>query len=187
MSGRFRTLRSRLRDTRGFMLAEQLVSIIFIGLLCVVIAAGLTAALSAYSNITRQTNADNLLARTVEEVSNEFAYALTVEGTKDIEVQEPYSEIRFTSGSHREIMSLINSEAGRGIQSVTDSGKYANLVPPQHGLTATLQDVKYYRMASGGLPAGTWTFRVEVVNSGTNEIVAQTPGDSPMTVQRLGS
>ena len=28
MSGRFRTLRSRLRDTRGFMLAEQLVSII---------------------------------------------------------------------------------------------------------------------------------------------------------------
>lgn len=37
---------ARLRDTRGFMLAEQLVSIIFIGLLCIVVAAGLQAAMS---------------------------------------------------------------------------------------------------------------------------------------------
>ena len=28
------SLRSRLRDTRGFMIAEQLASIVFIGLLC---------------------------------------------------------------------------------------------------------------------------------------------------------
>ena len=36
-----------LRDQRGFMLAEQLVSIIFIGLLCIVVTAGLGAAMSA--------------------------------------------------------------------------------------------------------------------------------------------
>ena len=43
-----RTLRDRVGDTRGFTLAEQLVSIVFLGLLCVVIGVGLNAALNAY-------------------------------------------------------------------------------------------------------------------------------------------
>ena len=39
-------LHARLRDTRGFMLAEQLVSVIFIGLLGIIVAAGIGAAMS---------------------------------------------------------------------------------------------------------------------------------------------
>ena len=40
------SLRSRLRDTRGFMIAEQLTSIVFIGLLCVAVGVGLQVAMS---------------------------------------------------------------------------------------------------------------------------------------------
>ena len=39
------SLRSRLRDTRGFMIAEQLASIVFIGLLCVAVGVGLQLSL----------------------------------------------------------------------------------------------------------------------------------------------
>lgn len=75
---RFRPLasiRARLHDTRGFMLGEQLVSVIFIGLLCIVVAAGMGAAMSAYADITRQTQADMMLSQVVEVVSDELTYA----------------------------------------------------------------------------------------------------------------
>ena len=48
------SLRSRLRDTRGFMIAEQLASIVFIGLLCVAVGVGLQVAMNSYTSITRQ-------------------------------------------------------------------------------------------------------------------------------------
>lgn len=73
-------VRVRLHDTRGFLLAEQLVSIVFIGLLCVAVAAGLTAALSAYQAITKQTDAQQMLARAVDEVNGELAYARSNDG-----------------------------------------------------------------------------------------------------------
>lgn len=41
------SLRSRLRDTRGFMIAEQLASIVFIGLLCVAVGVGLQVAMNS--------------------------------------------------------------------------------------------------------------------------------------------
>lgn len=65
----------RLKNTQGFMLAEQLISIVFIGLLCIAIAAGLGAAMSAYANITTQTSADTLLSQAVEVVSDQLAFA----------------------------------------------------------------------------------------------------------------
>ena len=46
------SLRSRLRDTRGFMIAEQLTSIVFIGLLCVAVGVGLQVAMNSYASIT---------------------------------------------------------------------------------------------------------------------------------------
>lgn len=186
MSGRFRTLRSRLRDTRGFMLAEQLVSIIFIGLLCVVIAAGLTAALSAYSNITLQTNADNLLTRTVEAVSDEFAFALSVEGDGDVESES----VIFQSSSQRSLASLMSNDRGIWMTFESDPNNpvYPFLfVPAAHGLIPQLENVVYYRSAATvdgkKIPANTWTFDIEIVQT-----VGGTPlASTSMTVQRLGS
>ena len=60
------SLRSRLRDTRGFMIAEQLASIVFIGLLCVAVGVGLQVAMNSYTSITRQAQADALLQQAVE-------------------------------------------------------------------------------------------------------------------------
>lgn len=187
MSGRFRTLRSRLRDTRGFMLAEQLVSIIFIGLLCVVIAAGLTAALSAYSNITLQTNADNLLTRTVEAVSDEFAFALSVEGDDDVVEDEVY----YVSAAYHELGVLMSPEladaVNGGIYLNCDSGQQYKVVPAAHGLIPQLENVVYYRNAATvdgkKIPANTWTFDIKIVQT-----VGGTPlASTSMTVQRLGS
>ena len=59
------SLRSRLRDTRGFMIAEQLTSIVFIGLLCVAVGVGLQVAMNSYASITRQAQADALLQQAV--------------------------------------------------------------------------------------------------------------------------
>ena len=69
------SLRSRLRDTRGFMIAEQLTSIVFIGLLCVAVGVGLQVAMNSYASITRQAQADALLQQAVEVVSDELTYA----------------------------------------------------------------------------------------------------------------
>ena len=74
------SLRSRLRDTRGFMIAEQLASIVFIGLLCVAVGVGLQVAMNSYTSITRQAQADALLQQAVEVVSDELTYARDVEG-----------------------------------------------------------------------------------------------------------
>ena len=41
------SLRSRLLDTRGFMIAEQLASIVFIGLLCIAVGVGLQVAINS--------------------------------------------------------------------------------------------------------------------------------------------
>ena len=95
-----------LRDQRGFMLAEQLVSIIFIGLLCIVVTAGLGAAMSAYRSITEQTHADMLLADAVERVSDEFAYALSVEGDQAIEE----GEVLFVSATQHLEAALLSPE-----------------------------------------------------------------------------
>ena len=88
------SLRSRLRDTRGFMIAEQLASIVFIGLLCVAVGVGLQVAMNSYTSITRQAQADALLQQAVEVVSDELTYARDVEGEG---TQAPDNPLYFTS------------------------------------------------------------------------------------------
>ena len=62
------------------MIAEQLASIVFIGLLCVAVGVGLQVAMNSYASITRQAQADALLQQAVEVVSDELTYARDVEG-----------------------------------------------------------------------------------------------------------
>lgn len=177
-------LRARLRDTRGFMLAEQLVSVIFIGLLGIIVAAGIGAAMSVYANITRQTQADQMLFQAVARVRDEFSYALSVEGNNDIERQSGGNEIYFVSATLHEPCALINSEFGRGIELAANSG-YSNLAPTQHGLKAVISELVYYRKAKDNISAGTWTFRIQIVPENATETTVY--AETTMTVKRIGS
>lgn len=181
---------TRLRDQRGFMLAEQLVSIIFIGLLCIVVTAGLGAAMSAYRSITEQTHADMLLADAVERVSDEFAYALSVEGDQAIEE----GEVLFVSATQHLEAALLSPEEEES--SYDNAGIYMTfesddthpvypikIVPPRSNLIPVLDDVKYYRTAAGNMAAGTWSFRISIKSGDYSRTLAETT----MTVKRIGS
>lgn len=180
----------RLRDQRGFMLAEQLVSIIFIGMLCIIVAAGMGAAMSAYRSITEQTHANMLLADAVERVSDEFAYALSVEGEDDVEE----GEVLFVSATQHLDAALLSPD--REESSYGNAGIYMTfesddthpvhpikIVPPRSNLIPVLEDVKYYRTAAGNMAAGTWSFRISIKSSDYSRTLAETT----MTVKRIGS
>lgn len=155
------SLRSCLRDTRGFMIAEQLISIIFIGLLCIAVAAGLGAAMTAYSGITMQTQADAMMSQAVEIVSDELVYAL-----------EASDDASFVSATRHEGAKLDSDAQGIWLDA---SGARACLVQAENGLTPNLESLSY------ATDAGTWTFRI-TVESGAS-VLAETT----MTVKRIGS
>ena len=156
----------------------------FIGLLGIIVAAGIGAAMSVYANITRQTQADQMLSQAVARVSDEFSYALSVEGNNDIERQSGGNEIYFVSATLHEPCALINSEFGRGIELAANSG-YSNLAPTQHGLKAVISELVYYRKAKDNISAGTWTFRIQIVPENATETTVY--AETTMTVKRIGS
>lgn len=161
-------LASRLRDTRGFMIAEQLISIIFIGLLCIAVAAGLGAAMSSYSRITAQTQADALLSQAVEQVSDELVYALEVEADG---VQTEDNPLYFTSATRHETAVLQTREDGIWL----NCSAAARLAPTKDGLTPQLSELSY------DADADTWSFRIAIQSGGS------TLADTAMTVKRIGS
>lgn len=161
-------LRARLRDQRGFMIAEQLISIIFIGLLCVIVAAGLGAAMSVYGRITTQTQADSMLSQAVEVVSDELVYALEVEGDG---AQSDGNPLYFTSATRHETAVLQSREDGIWL----NCSAAARLASTENGLTPQLASLSY------DATAGTWTFRITIERGTT------TLADTTMTVKRIGS
>lgn len=166
----------RLRDTRGFMLAEQLISIIFIGLLCIAVAAGLQAAMSSYASITTQTQADSMLSNAVEAVSNELVYAL------DVDDGTPPS---FTSATLHEKATLENrNNAGIWLKASTDSC----LAPVQNGLVPKLDSLVFNKKNTTDAAApityvDTWTFKVTITRENGTSPLAETE----ITVKRIGS
>lgn len=152
------------------MIAEQLISIIFIGLLCIAVAAGLGAAMSSYSRITLQTQADALLSQAVEQVSDELVYALEVEGDG---AQSDGNPLYFTSATRHET-AVLQSRAEDGIW-LNAAGAQSQLVSVKDGLSPTLSDLSY------DATAGTWTFRITIERGTT------TLADTTMTVKRIGS
>ncbi|QOS68335.1 hypothetical protein GS424_000195 [Eggerthella guodeyinii] len=156
------SLLARLRDTRGFMIAEQLISIIFIGLLCIAVTAGLQVAMNSYGRITTQTQADSMLSQAVEVVSDELVYALSVEA----------DNVTFVSATRHESATLRSGEQGIWLEA---DGTQYNLAPTENGLSPTLSDLSYDAYA------GTWSFRITIQSGGS------TLADTTMTVKRIGS
>lgn len=106
--------RTRLSDTRGFALAEQLIGILFLGLLIVVIGAGLSAAMQAYRTANESTRANELLTRAVQEVGDELAFSLSVE----VAGGDPV----FVSPTTKTPVKLGNDANGRGITLIEQAG-----------------------------------------------------------------
>lgn len=153
-------LAARLRDTRGFMLAEQLVSVIFIGFLCVVVAAGLGAALSAYGSITTSSNASMVLSQAVQEVSDELSFSLSAS-----------PDGSFVSETTRAPATMDSDGSGIVMKSTTGT---TVLIPSKNGLTPGFSSVPSYDASSN-----TWTFAITVKNG--DAIVAE----QAMTVGRV--
>ena len=166
------SLRSRLRDTRGFMIAEQLASIVFIGLLCVAVGVGLQVAMNSYTSITRQAQADALLQQAVEVVSDELTYARDVEGEG---TQAPDNPLYFTSPTRHEPAVLQSRDAGEdGIE----DGIWLNAAGEQSardGLAPKLAELSY------NADNETWSFRITIASG--EDVAAETA----MTVKRIGS
>ena len=165
------SLRSRLRDTRGFMIAEQLASIVFIGLLCVAVGVGLQVAMNSYTSITRQAQADALLQQAVE-----LTYARDVEGEG---TQAPDNPLYFTSPTRHEPAVLQSRDAGEdGIEDgiwLNAAGEQSQIVPARDGLAPKLAELSY------NADNETWSFRITIASG--EDVAAETA----MTVKRIGS
>lgn len=157
---------ARLRDERGFMLAEQLVSVIFIGLLSVAVAAGLGAAMAAYGAITATSNANMLLAETIQQVNDELAFSLSAED----------GSASFVSAATRTSVALSSGDEGI-VLSPTQPGaaEPVTLVAETNGLTPAFTSAPVYQAA-----ANTWTYAVAVSDGGGSQLAAQ-----EMTVARV--
>ena len=166
------SLRSRLRATRGFMIAEQLASIVFIGLLCVAVGVGLQVAMNSYTSITRQAQADALLQQAVEVVSDELTYARDVEGEG---TQAPDNPLYFTSPTRHETSVLQSSETGEDGIWLNAAGEQSQIVPARDGLAPKLAELSY------NADNETWSFRITIASG--EDVAAETA----MTVKRIGS
>lgn len=156
-------LAARLRDERGFMLAEKLASIVFIGLLCLVVAAGLGAALSAYGGITASSNANMLLARTVQEVNDELAFSLEADASGS-----------FVSATTRASATLGSDADGIVMTPTENPNSAAVLVAATNGLTPEFSATPSYNESTNA-----WTYSV-VIKNGSSVMARQT-----MTVGRV--
>lgn len=183
-------LRSRLRDTRGFTLAELLISVVFLGLLVVVIGVGLNAALQSYRIANESTRANELLTRAVEEVSDELAFA-SFEAEGDQEPDSPTggkNAPSFVSPTTKQPVTIGNDADGRGIVLVPQKpGADATrdpvlLVASSHGLTVGIFNVAFNDDKTDNGKKNTWDFRIDVRQQGSNTVIASTD----MTVAWIG-
>ena len=156
---------ARLRDERGFMLAEQLVSVIFLGLLSVAVAAGLGAAMAAYGAITATSNANMLLAETVQQVNDELAFSISAED----------GSATFVSAATRTSVTMASGDEGIVLSPTQAGAAPITLVAETNGLSPSFTSPPVYQAA-----ANTWTYAVAVSEAGGSQLAAQT-----MTVARV--
>ena len=158
-------LSARLRDERGFMLAEQLVSVVFIGLLCVAVAAGLGAAMAAYGAITATSNANMLLSETIQQVNDELAFSISAEdGTAS-----------FVSATTRTPVTVASGDEGIVLSPTQTGAAPIMLVAETNGLRPSFTSAPVYQAATN-----TWTYAVAVNDGGGSQLAEQT-----MTVARV--
>lgn len=163
---------ARLRNQQGFMLAEQLVSVVFIGLLCIVVAAGLGAAMTAYGNITKQTRADSMLSDTVELVSDQLGFAQGAVSADGVSAT-------FVSATTHTQVQLLSTEAGIILRNIED-GVETILVPIRSGMRPAISVLLAADQKS-------WSITVEIHSENAAEGTNSLAEVQNLTVQRIGS
>lgn len=149
------TVRVRLHDTSGVILAEQLVSILFIGLLCVAVAAGIGAAMTSYVHITQQTDAQQILMRAIDEIDGELVYARDVAGESFV-----------SPTTHTEVVLTADE---RGIVLVAADGDASTvLVGGSDGLVPGFEEGPTYDVTTNS-----WSYRVVIDDLRGDEVMAQ--------------
>lgn len=156
-------LKKRLRSTKGFTLAEQLISIIFIGMLCVVISAGIGAAMTAQGNIAQEAEVNQLLTRTMQEVSDELAFSISV--TSDNKT--------FESATTRTMVQFANDSRGIVLTEVGAGGNSHLIIPGVDSLIPQFEELPTYQSADN-----TWSYAI-IIKKGDETVVSQ-----EMTVTR---
>lgn len=150
-------LRAKLRSTAGFSLAEQLISMIFIGLLCVVVAAGIGAALAAQGNMSSVSEANQMLSRTLEEVSDELAFSVAVDA----------DATTYESASAKALVTLGNSDQGIVMTEAGAGGATRLMVPGTATLTPQFASAPLYDPQSN-----TWSYAI-IIKKGDEVIASQ--------------
>lgn len=173
----------KLACKKGFMLMEQLVSIVFIGLLCLAITVGMGAALSAYANMTQRTEAQALLNQAVQKVSDELAYS-----------EGPFTEgaTNYVSSTVHLSVSLANLTNASG--TVEGIGMFGTGIASDPASPSARLDQVLFIPGIGGLVPefvkapvfnlsnNTWSFQVRIMQ-GDEELIRS----EPMVVARVGS
>lgn len=168
----------KLKSNDGFMLAEQLLSMIFIGLLCVAVGAGMGAAMSAFASISTKTESQALLNQAVQKVSDEFVFSKgDVRGTQ------------YASPSVNGRVQLVNMSAGNNVgiafrgngigTGVVGADEDVLFIPAVDNLVPVISGVAYNSISK------TWTFTIDVRQDNATGAVIATSG--AMTVLRVGN
>ncbi|MEG0324726.1 MAG: hypothetical protein RR547_09850 [Raoultibacter sp.] len=193
------SLKATLSDTRGFVLAEQVISIVFIGLLCVVIGVGLTAAFQSYRTAQETTRAHELLTRAVSEVSDDLAFARAIDGTGvDCAYISPTTNTLVRLGNDVKGSGIVLMDAASKSDSTTGllngattggstdfsgdavSSNEVLFVPSSQGLTVAISDVE----CNSDQKSNTlqWSYRIEILRATDGVVLA----DTDMVVAWIG-
>lgn len=177
-----RQLEKKLASIEGFMLGEQLISIIFIGLLCIALSAGLSAALTVFGNVSAKTQAQSLLNRAVDQVGDELVFSHIEEDTPTnfFVSDSMYAEVQLVNAPDQAGIALQGDGITTGVSS--NEGEWVLLVSAADDLVP--------RFAENQTPVyqpdtDTWTFTIEVVSRNARDDAAPL-SRSQMTVVRVG-
>ena len=101
--------KSRLKDSRGFSLAETLLAVLILLLVSVVVATGMPAVTNAYNKVVLGANAKTMLSTAVTALHDEIGTAWQVENSTD------NKSIMYFNGSTG-AKSMISSAANQSIK-----------------------------------------------------------------------
>ena len=170
-----RVVREKLCNTQGFVRAEQMASILFIGLLCVIISVGLAAAFQSYRLAQETTRSHELLARAISEVNDELAFAHSIEGSG--------ADCAYVSPTTHTLVRLKNSANGTGIvfaEAAQSPATETLFIPSLKDLSLAITQVEYNDDAITN--DYHWSYRIEVLRASDKTVLAGTD----MTVAWIG-
>lgn len=113
----------KLKNRGGFSLTELLITVLILGLVSAVVAAGVPAAVAAHKKIVEKANAQLLLTTTTNALRNELDMA------SDIVVTESGGEVVISFTSNKKYsLTITSGSEGIIVNEYTEGGSAASLV-----------------------------------------------------------